>query len=240
MSSGSDSWLGEYDACSRLGQDLMEKVTERNKNSRTSTTYTKLSAQIRVSMKQFSNELNRLRQNLIRASSSYHITQREVDRRQIMVDNLTTKEKQLDNAFLNEGDDSRYNLMVHGSDTFRRSDPWGTQDEPEEYRDMSNQDVRQTQQQIIAEQDKGLESLSHVIGRQKQMALDIGDEVDAHNEILDDINEHVDRTKDRLLKETRHITIVDRKSATCCYWVMIVILFLAIIVVGVIPYNGKA
>jgi hypothetical protein len=34
---------------------------------------------------------------------------------------------------------------------------------------------------LLAEQDKGLESLSHVITRQKQMAIDIGDEVDSQN-----------------------------------------------------------
>ena len=35
-------------------------------------------------------------------------------------------------------------------------------------------------------------------------------------EILDDIVDHTDRTGQRLIKETRHIRIVDRKSATCC------------------------
>lgn len=36
----------------------------------------------------------------------------------------------------------------------------------------------------IAEQDKGLDVLAQVIGRQKQMALDIGNEVDVQNGII--------------------------------------------------------
>ncbi len=33
----------------------------------------------------------------------------------------------------------------------------------------------------VSEQDEGLDALSHVLGRQKQMALDIGNEVDGQN-----------------------------------------------------------
>lgn len=35
------------------------------------------------------------------------------------------------------------------------------------------------------------------------------------SEIIDDIHDHVDRTDERLIKETRHIKIVDRKSGSC-------------------------
>jgi hypothetical protein len=35
-------------------------------------------------------------------------------------------------------------------------------------------------------------------------------------DLIDDITDHTDRTGHRLIKETRHIRIVDRKSATCC------------------------
>ncbi|XP_033740346.1 syntaxin-8-like [Pecten maximus] len=236
----SDTWLTEYDSCARLGQDLMVKINERNKHNRTSSTYTKLTAQIRVSMKQFANDLNKLKQQLIRASSSYHITQREVERRQMMTDNLTTKEKQIEQAFRNEGGDTRYSLMGSAGDTFGSNDPWGMRDDPDEYRDMSNNDLRNQQQQVIQEQDRGLDALSSVLSRQKQMAIDIGDEVDSQNVLIDDITDHTDRTGERLKKETKHIRIVDRKSNACCYWVVIVLLFIAIIVVAVVPSNGKA
>ncbi|XP_022319500.2 syntaxin-8-like isoform X1 [Crassostrea virginica] len=233
----SDTWLAEYDACARLGQTLMEKITERNKHNRTSSQYTKLSAQIRVSMKQFNQSLNKLKQTLVRASSSYHITQREVERRQMMMDNLTTKEKQIDQAFKNEASQSRSSLVGAGASGGR--DPWGVRDDPEEYEGMDNQSIAQQQKTIIQEQDRGLDSLSKVIARQKQMAVDIGNEVDGQNELIDDIGDHMDQTKDRLIKETRHIRIVDRKSATCGYWMAIILIFIAIIVILIVPYNGK-
>ncbi|VDI46506.1 syntaxin-8-like [Mytilus galloprovincialis] len=233
----SDTWLKDYEACASVGQELMVLINDRNKNGRTSSTYTKLSAQIRVKLKTFSNEVNKLRQNLIRASSSYHITQREVERRQMLIDNLITKEKQINEAFKNEGSNSRNTLI--GTDTFGNNDPWGVKDEPEDFQGRSNTEVRTQQQQIIQQQDRGLESLSHVITRQKQMAIDIGDEVDSQNVLIDDIGEHMDRTGERLIKETRHIKIVDRKSNTCGYWVAIVLLFIAIIVIVAVPYSNK-
>ncbi|GFS14812.1 syntaxin-8-like, partial [Elysia marginata] len=88
-------------------------------------------------------------------------------------------------------------------------------------------------------QDRGLDALSSVIGRQKQMALDIGNEVDDQNELLDDLNERVDRTDNRIQRETRHIKIVDRKSNACCYYVVIIVLFVAILIVALVPYNGR-
>ncbi|XP_046352036.1 syntaxin-8-like [Haliotis rufescens] len=235
-----DSWLSDYDVCARLGQEIMEKINERNKHNRTSSAYTKLSAQIRVSMKQFSGDLGKLRQNLMRASSSYHITQREVERRQMQLDGLTTKEKQMEQAFRNETGETRQSLLGNrGTDTFASSDPWGMNEDPDNFRGVANNEIQAQQQDIIREQDQGLEALSSVIARQKMMAVDIGNEVDNQNELIDDITDHVDRTGERLVKETSHIKIVDRKSNTCGYWVAIVLLFIAIIVIVAVPYNKK-
>ncbi|XP_025090109.1 syntaxin-8-like isoform X2 [Pomacea canaliculata] len=233
----SDSWLSEYESCSLMGQKIMETINERNKHSRTSSNYTKLSANVRTSLRQFSNDLNRLKQNLIRASSSYHITQREVERRQQMLDSLLTKEKHIDQAFKNDSGDSRRALLNPQSEDFgSTSDPWGQGDPLE---NVSNTELQSQQQQILDEQDRGLDALSRVIGRQKQMAIDIGNEVDSQNEIIDDITDHVDGTTSRLKRETRHIAIVDRKSGSCGYYIVIVLLFVVIIVIVAVPYNGK-
>ncbi|BFZ03378.1 hypothetical protein BsWGS_06416 [Bradybaena similaris] len=233
-----DMWLNEYDACSLLGQELMEQINERNKHARTSSAYTKLSAQIRTKSRQFVSDLNKLKQNLMRASASYHITQREVERRQGMIDALVTKEKQIEQASRNEGQ-SRSLLLSPGTDTYSTGDPWGMSDEPEALRNLSSQDLHQHQQVIIREQDQGLEALSRVVGRQKQMAIDIGTEVDSQNEIIDDITDHVQRTDVRVQRETRHIKIIDRKSGACCFYILIVLLFVAIIVIVAVPYDKK-
>ncbi|XP_035695577.1 syntaxin-8-like [Branchiostoma floridae] len=85
------------------------------------------------------------------------------------------------------------------------------------------------------EQDQGLDVLSTIIARQKQLGQAIGDEVDLQNELIDDIQTGVAKTDARLLKETRHVKIVDKKSANCGMIVVIVLLLIAIVVVACIP-----
>ncbi|CAH1794171.1 unnamed protein product [Owenia fusiformis] len=234
----SDSWLSDYNYCLRNGQDIMEKISERNKQSKNSSTFARLQAQTRASMKQFSGEIIRLKNSLIRASSSYHITQRELERRQVMIDELITKEKQIEQAHRNEGPEGGRSALF-GAGAGLGHDPWGVKEEDETTRNLSIGDIRQQQSHAIKEQDQGLEVLSSVISRQKQMAHDIGDEVDYQNELLDDIHDHVDRTDQRLIKETRHVQHIDRKSGACGYWVVIVLLLITIVVVVAVPYNGK-
>ncbi|XP_076458719.1 syntaxin-8-like isoform X1 [Babylonia areolata] len=237
----SDSWLNDYEACSRLGQQIMEALNERNKFSRTSSNYTKYSANVRTSLRQFQTDLNRLKQNLMRASSSYHITQREVERRQRLLDGLVTKEKQIDGAFKNENSETRQSLLGAPGGPYSGAvgggDPWGA--EPDEFQGVSSSDLQRQQQEVLQAQDQGLEELSKVIGRQKQMAIDIGNEVDLQNELIDDITDHVDNVGNRIQRETRHISIVDRKSNTCGYYIVIILLFVAIIVIVAVPYHGK-
>ncbi|PVD38489.1 hypothetical protein C0Q70_01104 [Pomacea canaliculata] len=127
-------------------------------------------------------------------------------------------------------------LNPQSEDFGSTSDPWGQGDPLE---NVSNTELQSQQQQILDEQDRGLDALSRVIGRQKQMAIDIGNEVDSQNEIIDDITDHVDGTTSRLKRETRHIAIVDRKSGSCGYYIVIVLLFVVIIVIVAVPYNGK-
>lgn len=66
----------------------------------------------------------------------------------------------------------------------------------------------------FVEQDRGLEALSEVISRQKNLAQVIGNEVTYQNELIDDITDHVDRTRDRLVGQTNNVRTIDRKDST--------------------------
>jgi len=104
--------------------------------------------------------------------------------------------------------------------------------ETEQTRGYSVPQLKQHQYQIIKDQDRGLEALSEVISRQKHIAQTIGSEVDYQNELIEDITDHVDRTRDRLIGETTRVRTIDRKDATCGYWIVIIILLVIIIVLA--------
>ncbi|XP_033102579.1 syntaxin-8-like [Anneissia japonica] len=232
---GGDSWLREHEACIRLAAEIMEKINERNELQRNGKSYSRVSANIRTLLKRFSQDIESLKKKLYKAASTYHLTQQEAERRQRLIDELLTKERQLDDAFTNQ---SRYSapersgLMASSTAGFGH-DLW--EDETEQTRGMSVADIRSQQQQVIDEQDRGLEALSSVIARQKQMGHDIGNELDEHNEIIDDINTHIGKTDQRLVKETKHIRKISEKAKDCTYLVVIVLLLIAIVVIIAIP-----
>jgi len=242
-----DSWLLNYDACAQLGQDIMTDIHERNKLPRSGSAYVKKTASIRSAMSQFERNLTLLRDGLIQSSVKSRLTPREADRRQSLLDQLVTRQKQFELAFKSQDSDSalRSSLMTSSSGVLASHDPWMNPSGPTTSAGVDKDDtdlldvgqIRRQQQLLINEQDRGLEALSRVIGRQKQIALDIGNEVETQNEIIDDITDHVDQTNVRLLRETKHVRIVDKKSNTCWMWIVIVLLVIAIVVIACVPYN---
>ncbi|KAM5215170.1 syntaxin-8 isoform 2-T2 [Hipposideros larvatus] len=114
--------------------------------------------------------------------------------------------------------------------------PW-LFEEPEETRGLGFNEIRQQQQKIIQEQDAGLDALSSIISRQKQMGQEIGNELDEQNEIIDDLTNLVENTDEKLRTETRRVNLVDRKSTSCGMIMVILLLLVAIVVVAVWPTN---
>ncbi len=51
-------------------------------------------------------------------------------------------------------------------------------------------------------------------------------------ELIEDITDHVDRTRDRLVGETTRVRTIDRKDNTCGYWIVILILLVVIVIIS--------
>jgi len=62
----------------------------------------------------------------------------------------------------------------------------------------SNETMLQTQRQMMDHQDVHLENLSHSITRQHDLSLRIGEELDVHTGLLEDLDQEVDRTGNRM------------------------------------------
>ncbi|KAF9586371.1 hypothetical protein BGW38_006115 [Lunasporangiospora selenospora] len=63
---------------------------------------------------------------------------------------------------------------------------------------LDNNQMLQLQQRIVEDQDQNLDRLSEAVGRQREMGIMIGDELDTHMDLLDDTDHLVDRTESRL------------------------------------------
>ncbi|XP_072044419.1 syntaxin-8-like [Amphiura filiformis] len=232
---GGDSWLTEHEACLGSGQAIMEKINQRDELQRSGSNYSKINADIRLSLRRFSQDIQHLRQQLTKASSQYHITQREAERRQGLLDNLLAKDKILNEAFKKDityTAPERASLLNSNTAGFGQ-DTWGM--ESEETKGMSIDDIRQQQQLVIQDQDKNLDVLASVVARQKQMGETIGDELEQHNEIIDDLTRNVHRTDDRIHRETKHIRKVGEKAKDWAFYVIIIVLLIAIVVIVAVP-----
>ncbi|XP_062304434.1 syntaxin-8 isoform X1 [Osmerus eperlanus] len=236
--SSQDLWLQNYDATCRLAQEIAENIHERNRQQRTGGNPAKINMSLRASLQKLKQSISQLREGLLRASSSRRIMQSEADRRQNLVDDLVTREKQLNATFkgdVTEPEPSRSTLISGGGGAGGgAANPWLV-NEPEETRGLSFGDIKQQQQSIIQVQDAGLDALAEVISRQKLMGREIGNELDEQNEIIDDLAHLVDKTDGRIRTETRRVKLVETKSASCGMLVVIVLLLIAIIVVAVWP-----
>ncbi|ROT40325.1 hypothetical protein SODALDRAFT_271209 [Sodiomyces alkalinus F11] len=109
----------------------------------------------------------------------------------------------------------------------------------EGYRDvagtMDNQQVHAYHARILEDQDEHLDRLGESIGRQRELSMQIGDELDAHVAMLDDVEAATDRHQGRLDRARRSLGRIARASgeskqmATIIALIIILVLLIAIL-----------
>jgi len=86
----------------------------------------------------------------------------------------------------------------------------------------------------MQDQDEQLDRLGESIGRQRELSIQIGDELDGHVQLLDEIDGRVDRHQSRLDQARRGLGKMARKAGdnkeVTTIIVLIVILVLLIII----------
>lgn len=228
-----DPWLSDLDACERLSNEIQSQLVARNREGQLSRQYSSISGQVRVRLKQLGSELEQLNKKLSYISSS--LTSAEAERRQRQVEGLQSKLVQLQRQFSSvEASAERASLFASGSSRLFDDDD----DDPALIKPESSYtvaDLRAQQTRILEDQNEGLDALSKVISRQKELATRIGGEVDRHNDILDDLATTMETTDARLDRETRQIGVVTVQDSTWGYWTIIGILAAAIIIVAILP-----
>ncbi|KAK5642074.1 hypothetical protein RI129_008241 [Pyrocoelia pectoralis] len=230
---GGDPWLNEHDSCEKLHRDIMEQLSSRQQEPRTTEKYARMSSGIRFRLKQYTNEVNQLREKTNQASRSRSITLDETERRLRQIELLQSKGVQMQKMF----DEHNLNINQDRSHLLGATASWESDDdEPLDTGapKYTVQQLKAQQQEMLQEQDKGLENLSKIISKQKNIAQSISTEVDLQNEIIDDLGDHIDRTDTRVSSETNTIGIVMKKDKTTIYWVIIILLFITIICLAVI------
>ncbi|KKK21264.1 hypothetical protein ARAM_001269 [Aspergillus rambellii] len=95
--------------------------------------------------------------------------------------------------------------------------------------DMSNEQVYDHHERVMREQDEQLDRLGESIGRQHQLSIQIGDELDGHVALLDGMDGDVDRHQGRLDQAKQRLNKIRRSAGD--NWSLMTIIGLIIILV---------
>lgn len=235
LDTGNDPWLSEHESCEKLYREIVQQLNTRDSFPRNSDKFSAASANIRLRLKQYMYEVDQLKLNLLYSNA---LTFEEKERRQRLVENLESKSVQLQQQFrVSKLQQERSALLDDPSEG--ESSSWlddSDTDKPllgDEFV-PSVDTLRHDQKRILDEQDRGLDNLSKVISRQKGIAITIGNEVDLHNELLDDISTRMDSTNTSIQRESVQVRVISERDNTCGYWIIIIILFIAIAILAII------
>jgi syntaxin 8 len=100
---------------------------------------------------------------------------------------------------------------------------------PDPTTNMSNTQIHAYHEQVMQEQDDQLDTLSESIGRQRHLAMQVGDELEGQVALLDEVDRGVDRHQGRLDGAKRRLKGVSKKAQA--NWGMTTIIVLIVILV---------
>ena len=111
-----------------------------------------------------------------------------------------------------------------------RDEPEGPPDQSE----LNNQQIHAYHKSVLQDQDKQLDRLGDSIGRQRELSIQIGDELDDQVQMLDDVEDHVDRHQTTLARARKALGDVARKSKDNKQLTIILILIIVLVLLIII------
>ncbi|KAI4230827.1 MAG: hypothetical protein L6R40_007937 [Gallowayella cf. fulva] len=118
------------------------------------------------------------------------------------------------------------------TETANREALFPYRDEPEapDQSHLDNQQIHEYHQNVLQQQDEQLDRLGDSIGRQRELSMQIGDELDEHVQMLDEVEGHVDRHQTTLDGARRRLGNFSRKARDNKQLTIILILIMILII----------
>ncbi|RSL65492.1 hypothetical protein CEP53_003687 [Fusarium sp. AF-6] len=110
-----------------------------------------------------------------------------------------------------------------------RDDPSDSAGYQDQAAGMNNQQIHEYHNQILEQQDEQLDRLGESIGRQRELSMQIGDELDSHVAMLDEVEGVTDRHQSRLDRASRTLGKVARGASENKQMTTIVVLIIILV-----------
>ncbi|KAI4271220.1 MAG: hypothetical protein L6R38_006914 [Xanthoria sp. 2 TBL-2021] len=108
--------------------------------------------------------------------------------------------------------------------------PYRDEPEPPDQSHLDNQQVHEYHKNVMQQQDEQLDRLGDSIGRQRELSMQIGDELDEHVQMLDEVEGHVDRHQTTLDGARKRLGNFARKARDNKQLTIILVLIMVLII----------
>ncbi|KAL3636741.1 Syntaxin-52 [Castilleja foliolosa] len=207
MAASGDSWVREYNEAVRLADDITNMISERNSLSSTGPGAQRHASATRRKITILGTRLDSLQSLLSKLPAKQALTEKEMNRRRDMVNNLRTKVNQMASTLNMSNFANRDSLLgpeIKPADAMSRTTG------------LDNHGVVGLQRQIMKEQDEGLEKLEETVISTKHIALAVNEELSLHTRLIDNLDEHVEVTDSRLQRVQRRLAILNKRTKGGC------------------------
>ncbi|KAI1310237.1 hypothetical protein EDD11_003853 [Mortierella claussenii] len=217
-----------------IADSTLVTVFERNRCRANGLSSTSQDKTIEKNMPRLREGLQQLEAELSQAEQDGSIPSKDLASRE---DTLIKLQQQLEKleALLQDKDDADARAVLLGlnqsSIKHSRSKIVRFSEHEVEVDNLNNGQMLQLHQRIMDDQDQNLDRLSEALGRQQEIGLMIGDELDTHMDMLDDTDHLVDRTENHLATARRQLTKVAKGTKGCGSWLIILGLVAVLIIV---------
>lgn len=223
MTSPSDSWMRGINEASKLAEDIKDMIAGSSSLPPSGPETQRHLSTARRKITILRTKLETLELLLSTLSNTQPITGKEMNRRQDMLKNLSSKANQMAATLNMSGFNNRDSLLepnIKQDDIMNRT------------KCLDNHGLVGFQRQIIKEQDEGLEKLEETVTSTKHIALAVNEELNLHTRLLDNLDQHVDSTDSHLQRVQKKLAALNRRTkGGCSYLILLVIAAVILIVV---------
>jgi len=228
-----DNWRSFCDEVNLLLNEITSEIQELQKLQRIQAESSSNKAKLRKMFHNVQAQLASLNDGLEQARESKYITEKEYIRRQDQISNFTRRRDDLLRWTNSQAPSDQNKELFVKADPSKKGRVWGAPQETEQTRLLDNQGLLQYQTTIVNEQDRHIEDLSHIVSKQKAVAIAISNELDDQKVLLDDLDNKIDKSDSKLKKTGRRLFDVSISEAKTA-WSFCCILILFLVLIGIL------
>ncbi|KAG0033665.1 hypothetical protein BGZ82_006019 [Podila clonocystis] len=223
---------------SLVADSTLVTVFERNRCRANGLSSTSQDKTIEKNLPRLREGIQQLEAELSEAEQQSTVPSKELASREDTLIKLQGQLEKLEALLQDKDDMNARNVLLglnQGSAKHSRSKVVRFSEHEVEVDNLDNSQMLQLHQRIMDDQDSNLDRLSDALGRQQEIGLMIGDELDTHLDLLEETDHLVDRTENRLSSAAKRLAKVAKGTKGCGSWTIILVLVIILVAVLRIP-----